>query len=466
MSERLRLAWVSPLPPATSGIADYSADLLGALAAESDLALFYDGGEAPGREIAARFDCRPVGELDGRAASAFDLVVWQIGNSAPHHAASYRKAIAIPGVVVLHETMLHHLVRGMTLVRGDAAGYREEMRYAAGRSGELAAQRLLDTHYPVDTWSFPLFERLVDRSVGVIVHNRFARERVLASRPRARVERVPMGIDLERVRPVSAAERAATRARLGVAAGEFVVASFGFVTPQKRLEPVLAAFARLRAEKLHAEKLRADSRRARFVIVGEVSPHYDLDELLARTGRDGVEVLGRAEAATFDDWMNAADLAVNLRHPTGGETSASLLRLLAFGRPTVVNRTGSFAEVPDGACLQVPLDAFEEATLEAIFRRAFDDPPFLAGIGAAARRFVEAEHSLAASARAYLAALESFARSPAMPLAAVPPLAPWPGNDPWPALLSAVGAELADLGLGEGDEELLATVAERLTELR
>jgi glycosyltransferase involved in cell wall biosynthesis len=456
MSARPRLAWVSPLPPATSGIADYSADLLAPLAAESELTLFYDGGESPERDLAARFDCRPVGELDERVARDFDLVVWQIGNSAPHHAASYRKAIAIPGVVVLHETMLHHLVRGMTLVRGDAAGYREEMRYAAGRSGELAAQRLLDTHYPVDTWSYPLFERLVDRSLGVIVHSRFALERVRASRPLARIERVPMGIDLERVRPATPAERAATRARLGVAADEFVVASFGFVTPQKRLEPVLAAFA----------KLRAEDRRARFVIVGEVSPHFDLDELLARTGREGVEALGRAETAAFDDWMNAADLAVNLRHPTGGETSASFLRLLAFGRPAVVNRTGSFAEVPEGACLQLPLDAFEEATLEAIFRRAIVDAPFLAGIGAAARRFVEAEHSLATSARAYLATLESFTRSPAKPLAAVPPLAPWPANDPWPALLSAVGSEIADLGLGEGDEELLASVAARLTELR
>ena len=64
------------------------------------------------------------------------------------------------------------------------------------------------------------------------------------------------------------------------------------------------------------------------------------------------------------------------------------------------------------------------------------------------------------------AALESFATSPATPLAAVPPLAPWPASDPWPALLSAVGSEIADLGLGEGDEELLATVAARLAELR
>ena len=456
MSRRLRLAWVSPLPPATSGIADYSADLLPQLARHADLVLFHDGGVAPERELAARFDCRDVETLDEKAASSFDLVVYQIGNSAPHHAASYRKALAIPGVVVLHETMLHHLVRGMTIARGDAAAYREEMRYAAGRSGQLAAQRLLDTHYPVDTWSYPLFERLVDRSVGVVVHSEFARERVLLSRPLARVERVPMGIDLERSPLPSPADRASIRERLGVGPNDFVIASFGFVTPQKRLDPVLAAFARL----------RADQPRARFVIVGEVSPHYALDELLARTGRDGVDVVGRVDAARFAGWMAACDVAVNLRHPTGGETSASFLRLLALGRPTIVNRTGSFAEVPDGACLQLPLDAFEEATLEAIFRRAIDDPALLDSIGAAARRFLESEHALDRAAEIYLQALSRVVDAPATPLEPVPPLAPYPASDPWPALLAAVGAEVADLGLGEGDEALLAVLAERLAELR
>ena len=57
---------------------------------------------------------------------------------------TYRLALELPGVVVLHEFMLHHLVRGLTLARGDAAGYLDEMRYAAGRSGEMAARRLLD----------------------------------------------------------------------------------------------------------------------------------------------------------------------------------------------------------------------------------------------------------------------------------------------------------------------------------
>ncbi len=83
--------------------------------------------------------------------------------------------------------------------------------------------------------------------------------------------------------------------------------------------------------------------------------------------------------------MRACDVAVNLRHPTGGETSASFMRLLAFGRPTIVNQTGAFTEVPEGACLQLPLDGFEESTLVAYLRALADRPALAAAVGGQAR---------------------------------------------------------------------------------
>lgn len=450
----MRVAWVSPLPPASSGIADYSAILLPHLARRHELELFHEGGDPPLAAIAARWPCHPVAALPG-ATERFDLLVYQIGNSAPHHAESFRLALELPGVVVLHEFMLHHLVRGLTLARGDAAAYVEEMRYCAGRSGEMAARRLLDTHYPVDTWNYPLFERLVDRSRAVLVHNEFARRRVLASRPLAEVGRMPMPIETAQLVPPTAGERRAIRQRLGLDPDAFVVASFGFVTPHKRLEVALPAFARLRDAHPGAV----------FAIVGECSPHYDFAAVLERFGRSGVRVVGRVEESVFDDWMRACDVAVNLRHPTGGETSASFIRLLAFGRPTIVNQVGAFAEVPEGACLQVPLDGFEEATLVAYLRALAERPELAAGIAAEARAHAVAGHAVESAAEACLALLDRAAGALLPSDVAVPPLAPYRASDPWPALLSVIGGELADLGLGEGDAAVLDALAERLVEL-
>jgi glycosyltransferase involved in cell wall biosynthesis len=446
----VRIAYASPLPPLTSGIADYSAELAPALAdAGAELDLWFEGRTPPAGELAARFRCRPVAELGGRA-NDHDVVLYHLGNSLAHHAGVLEVALERPGVVVLHEFVLHHLFRERTLAAGDGEAYVEEMRYAAGESGRRAARRLLDSHYPVDVWSFPLFERVVDRARAVVVHSGFARRRVLASRPAARVEVAPFPVDLSDLAPADAGARAAARAGLGLCADAFVVACFGFVTPQKRLGPALAAFTRLRARRPEA----------RFLVAGEISPHYDFDALLDEHGRDGVVVTGRIDLARFHAAMRAADVAVNLRHPTGGETSASLMRLLALGVPAIVTRAGSFGELPDGVVAKVAIDECEEELLFELFDRFAAEPERGAAMGRAARRWLESEHALPKAAAAWLGVLARLASAPAPP-AAVPPLAPWDGVDPRVALAGSVAADLADLDVADAAalEEVAGTLA-------
>jgi glycosyltransferase involved in cell wall biosynthesis len=448
----VRIAFASPLPPATSGVADYAAELLPALAgAGLEPTLFYEGSARP--ELDGAWPAHPIGELRARA-SEFDLALYQLGNSAPHHAAIHRVLLELPGVVVLHEYMLHHLVRARTLDAGDAAGYVDEMRYCAGETGRREAQRLLDTHHPVDAWRFPLFERVVDRSLGIVVHSEFARRRVLASRAVARVARVPFPVDPARHPPVTSEEQWAARRELGLADGAFVLGSFGLVTPHKRLEPVLEAFAALRAERPGAV----------FLVCGEVSPHYDLAARIAERGADGVRVTGRLEPGRFRAAMCACDVAVNLRYPTGGETSASLLALLAAGTPALVSDLGSFGELPDGVVAKVPIDEHETAHLVELLRRLAADTELRRALGAAARRYVERDHAVGDTAAAYVRFLREVAAAPRTLAPAVPPLAPG-GRSPAASLLASIGADVADLGLDEGEEELLAGVAREVAEL-
>ncbi len=450
----MRIAFVSPLPPLDSGIADYAATLAPGLAATGlAIDLYHEGRTPPPPALADRFAARPVRELAARAGD-YDVLLYHLGNSLPHHAGMLDLLLELPGVVVLHEFMLHHLFRARTLGAGDPAGYVEEMRYAAGETGRRAARRLLDTHHPLDIWSFPLFERVVDRSRAVLVHSRFAADRVLASRPAARVEVVPFAVDTGAVAPVDAAARLAARRALDLPTGAFVLASFGFVTPQKRLGPALAAFARLR-------RSRPD---ARFLIVGEVPAREDLAALLAAHGADGVTVTGRLPAGEFEGAMAACDVAVNLRHPTGGETSAALLHLLAAGVPTIVSHTGSFAEVPPGAVARVSLDDCETPVLAALFEAFAADPALRAAVGAAGRRHVERQHALPAAARRWREALARVAAAPP-PAVAVAPLAAGAEGDPRVALAAGLAADFADLGLDRSAPDLLPGLAATLADL-
>ena len=437
----MRLAWFSPLPPQRSGIADYSAELLPHLAEHLDLELFVDEGVKVDPQIRARFPVhgdRAFPEMRER----FDAVLYHLGNNVDYHARTWRTMARFPGVVVLHEAMLHHLVRGMTLSRGDLDGYVEEMRYAYGRTGHALARRSLDTGIPLDVWSYPLFERVVDSSLALIVHNDFTRQRVLASRPLARISLVPHHLSLGVVGMVD-------RAALGIPQDAFVMASYGFITPAKRLEVSLRAFARLKAERPDAV----------YLLVGELSPHYDLSPL-----PEGAVLVGHTELDEFLRYMQVADVAVNLRYPTSGETSGTLIRLLGLGKAVIVSNLGAFAEIPDGACAKVDLDEFEEDLLFEYLRRLAADEGLRRQMGENARRFV-APHTLEASARGYAEVVKSMVEERLERFRSVPPLAAYPPGDVLSDLAADISAEAVDLGVGEADDEILRDLAATLVEV-
>lgn len=449
-SARLRIGWASPWPPQRSGIADYSARLAPAVAEHLDLELLADAPprDAPVRTepaLAERFAVHPLSALPGIAAErGWGAVVYQLGNDPRFHGAIHRALLAHPGVVVLHEAVLHHMVRELTLAAGNAEGYVEAMRYAYGPTGRALARRAVATGVPLDPHRYPLFERAVDAARAVVVHNRTCRDRVLAARPGARVEVIPHFVQLDEIERSEAApalDPAAARAALGVPAGAPVVATFGYLTAAKRLEACLAAFARLRAERPDAV----------FLLAGAADPAAGLERLLASGLGAGVRPLGHLPLDRFLAAMAATDVALNLRWPTAGETSGTLMRLLALGKAAVVTDAGSSAEIPDGCVAKVPADGAEVELLAAVLRRLAADPELRAPMGAAGRRWIAAHGALPAVARAYAVLIEEVIADDLQPrpYPPVPPLASYPPDDLLSELLRRAGAELEDLGLAE-----------------
>jgi glycosyltransferase involved in cell wall biosynthesis len=451
----MRVAFFSPLPPMKSGIADYSAELLSHLAAECEIELIVDEGFRPDAALATRFPVHGHRSLPRLLEQGrFDVVLYQLGNNSDYHAAIYRTLLAHPGVVVLHEFVLHHLVRELTLEANRPDLYVDELRYAYGRTGEAAARRCLATGVSLDLWSYPLFERVVDASLGLIVHNQFTRDRVLASRPLARVTTVPHHLSLLSL-DAPFLEAGQARAALGIDANDFIIATFGFMTPAKRPAVLLRAFARLRQE----------MPRARLLIVGEVSRHFDFERIFSPELRQGVTITGRLELDRFFLHMQACDLAVNLRHPTGGETSGTVIRLLGLGKPLIVNNSGAFAEIPDDCCAKVDLDDTEDELLLAYLRTLAADEALRRRMGDNARRHMATHHTLAGSARGYADFLRETVAMNVRPFRAVPPLAASAEDDLLADLVRDVSAEMVDLGVGEEDDDLLREVSSALVEL-
>lgn len=109
---------------------------------------------------------------------------------------------------------------------------------------------------------------------------------------------------------------------------------------------------------------------------------------------------------TFYLYIAASDFCVNLRHPSAGETSGPLLRLMAMGKAVAVTNYAQFREYPDDCCIKIDLGDKEEETLFEQMYRMAKDSALREKYGEAARKYVAENHSPEQTARGYYEALK------------------------------------------------------------
>jgi glycosyltransferase involved in cell wall biosynthesis len=469
----MRIAFFTPLNPIQSGISDYSEELLPFLARGATVDIYIDRYRPSNAAISAQFTVRSAAEFPAaQRAAPYDSILYQMGNS-PAHAYIYEMLGRYPGVVVLHEFVLHHLRMWMALNAGRGGAYLEAMGQAYGEPGRALARRVLVGQHPTAMFDYPLVEEAISRATAVIVHSAYMAGRVQAVRPGVPLAVVPMGVPLPPLIP-----RHEARARLGLAPDEFIVSSVGHLNPYKRISVVLRAF----------KALVMQVPRARYLLVGSPSPNFNVGRMIGMLGLDAqVQVVGYAPPAQFADYLAASDVCANLRYPTAGETSAALLRIMGAGLPVLVSDTGAFTELPDAAVGKVDIGGIEEEVLLEYLLLLARRPAVRAAMGRAARRYVATGHTLEVAARGYLTFLATLTGQPvnlsALPIPPPPPDAvlpaagllpaepnqpPIPSPQPLAPAPPPPFALLADVATQLGldpDDPMLARVVERLKPL-
>jgi len=414
----MKVAYYSPLPPDRSGIADYSALLLPELAKLVDV------------EAVRAGRTRPVADAD--------VAVYHIGNNPDAHGWIVDALRRRPGVVVLHEFVLHHLIAGLTIGRKDPNAYLAAMERDSGVVGRLLGHGVLEGRVPplweVRPEDFPLVGGILDRSTGLIVHSRYV-ERLARERGYdGPIWLVPMPAwPTPEFEPLEIP-------------GFPVIGCFGHLNESKRIPQLLRAFA----------KVRERYPDARLLLVGGEAPGFDLAGRLERLGLDSAGVIREPYVEESRLWslIAACDVCVQLRAPTMGETSASALRTLSLGTPLVVSDIGWFSELPDDVALKVPVGGSEEvdALAAALIRLAGDDA-LRERMRASVQEYVEREHDLGRAAALYAAALEEAAGGAlveAQVVREVAAAAADVGIDPADLAAELAGAGLAGSGGGGG----------------
>ena len=362
-SKKLRhLALVSPLPPQRSGIADFSASLLKWLREHISVTAFVAPDALHEVRKYVEGAIESITQLPAMVTSGnVDAVFYQIGNSAFHH-FQFPYLMQVPGIVELHDGVLQGFLYSLFLAKGDLEGYRREMSYAHDSVGRSHADDLMRNRIALELYQMTANRRIVDNAVGVIIHNLWAANAVLAHNTNIPLQLMMLPVS----RQESAARLDASRSRhtLGIAPDQIVIATFGRLVGAKRLDVMVNAFARLAQEvgNIH------------LYMVGALETDSVIPQLVQKLGVEkAVHITGYVDEARFVEYMAATDVAINLRYPHAGETSATLVRLLNAGVPVIVSDVGPFADFPDACCWKVPVDYAEEETLLAYLRRLVMD---------------------------------------------------------------------------------------------
>jgi glycosyltransferase involved in cell wall biosynthesis len=368
----MEVAYFSPLPPERSGVADYSALLLPALR----------------RRLPVRVVRR------GHRADGSSVCLYHLGNDPNAHGWIVDALERRPGVVVLHEVALHELFASLALARGEVERYLDAVEReggaAARRLARLSLAGLAPPLWETRPLELPLLSAVLRQAEAVIVHSRFAAERVRGAGYTGPVTRIPMPAPQGSARSVPVEPRP-------------VICSAGIVNWTKRIPQLLAAFALLRRRFPDAVLLLVGPGAAGLNLPAR------LEQLGLQLGRDVLD-LGYVEEPRLVELMAASTVCVGLRWPTLGETSASVVRALTLGRPTVVTEAGWFAELPGSVAAKIPLGGdLEVEHLAAVLELLCADESLRARMGAAAREYASREHNLDDAADAYAAALRQAA---------------------------------------------------------
>jgi ribosomal protein S18 acetylase RimI-like enzyme/glycosyltransferase involved in cell wall biosynthesis len=429
----MRLAWFTPFGR-RSAVGEFSRHVTEALVAISpgtEIEIWAPSRAEDGRAEELLESSLTVRRFSGSEAPIaelrlYDHIIYNFGDYLPYHGDIYEVAGVHPGVVLLHDRVLHHFFADLWL-GGDVpnpARYVQAMEAAYGERGRAVAasavrgQRSPPWECDDEVMLYPMWEPAVVNATGVITHS--ARHRA-SLRDRWFGPSVALDLPCYREHLTHADSLNRTSAR----EGRLLALTLGNVNPNKQVAEVIELLA---ADETLASRLQ-------YTVAGA----YDGLSLYTARLRSRVEALkgyvdvrivGYQPEAELRTLLAEADIFINLRHPSMESGSASLMRQLAYSRPVLCFSEGAFGELPADACLSVT--SRDYLAVQRQLRRLVDDAELRSAIGQRGREVAEAT-----SETRYAAGLLAF----------LDEVRAW---SPVSRLLTTVGSELGGLGVHPG----------------
>lgn len=389
--KRLKLAYISPLPPERSGISDYSVELLPELYNYYDIDVIVEQESISDAWVNEHCHVLNVASFKNNLHN-YDRVLYHFGNSS-FHQHMFNLLNKIPGVVILHDFYLSGISNYMYHTQYKNHSFDDDLYYAHGNAPFNHKDCDLTIEYPTN-------KKVLDDAQGIIVHSQNSVR--LAKEWYGKLYGYDWSVIPLLRQPAQSLTKKKTRKSLNLPQDAFIIASFGLMGQTKLNQKLLDAWL---------DSSLAKDTNAYLLFVGEnsVCEYGKTIESSIKNSpySNRIIITGWTDTEVFRSYLSTADLAVQLRGLSRGETSAAALDCMNYGLPTIVNANGSMADLPQNAVYMIE-DKFTKKDLTKALEELYRDEQKRKTLSKNAQRVIRKEHSPANCAMQYVHAIESF----------------------------------------------------------
>ena len=383
-----------PLPPKPNGIADYFAEQIPYFSRTTKVTVVVENTHPAPTGIAANVTILYLEEYMWQQHEYADVPhIYHVGNN-PDTQYMLPVLLSKPGLVVVHDLNLHYLIDLTNLSQGDKDSYTLALQNNYGESGVVIGQQLSKFGWKGKFMPHELMMNasIISAAERILVHSKYSADKI-AALGHKHVKIVPHHFS-PAARQYQPKLKMQYRGELGLAGNKPVITSMGFIAKAKQIKAVLGALSDLKKQGLDFT----------YVLAGQCKPHeYDVYQDIADSGlSENVVVTGFLNEDEFFKYMLASDFIVNLRYPTGGESSGTLTRAMGMGLCCVVVNIGPFEELPEDCAVKLDWDENFNQKLSNELQKLISDSQYRVQIGKNAQKWVEKTHSIKVTAQAYV----------------------------------------------------------------
>lgn len=393
-----KMAFVSPLPPQKTGIANYSLQLLPELARFYEIVIILEKAQVDNKWLKNNFTVQDTHWFTQHAPT-FDVILYQFGNSPAHH-YMFKLLADYPGIVVLHDFFLSGLIHyADVMMPSEKDSFYRALYESHGFSAchyqvEKGREATL-SHYPCNL-------AVLKRATGIIVHSQHAINLAFKwykFKQETHIRRISQ-IRLK----FTTINRETARKKLKLSKDDFLVCSFGFISPHKLSQRIVSSW-------LDSSLAKRENTHLIFVGENHIGDYGEqlTSKINAPKSKKQIQITGFIELELFESYLAAADMAIQLRETSQGETSACIISCLSYGIPMIINAHGSADQFPNHVVIKIN-ERFSDHTLKEAMNQLYKDTMLRDKLSQNALEYINQHHHPTKIGEKYQEVIEYFLR--------------------------------------------------------